>query len=98
MVSISKRNALYRVCDVLAMAGVGFLFFAVAFESDVRTVYYIAQVVPLLAWFIRILLQSTGRQWEKTLRHYLIFLIISIILAKVAGKRPFDEIMRIFFW
>lgn len=95
---IPKRDALFRVCDALAMAGVGFLFFASAFERDVRTVYYLAQVIPLVAWFIRILLQSTVRQWEKTLRHYLILLIVSLILAKVAGKRPFDEIMRIFSW
>jgi len=94
----SRRETLFGICDAVARIGVCFLFFALFLERDVLIVYYIAQIIPLTAWFTKIFFQSSRRQWIRTLMQYLMMVGIAALATLLFGRRPFGEVFRLFSW
>jgi len=94
----SRRETLFGICDAVARIGVCFLFFALFLERDVLIVYYIAQIIPLTAWFTKIFFHSSRRQWIRTLMQYLMMVGIAALATLLFGRRPFGEVFRLFSW
>ena len=98
MTERSRRETLFGICDAVARVGICFLFFALLLERDARIVYYIAQVIPITAWFTKIFFQSSRRQWVRTLLQYLMMVGIAALATLLFGRRPFGEVFRLFSW
>lgn len=98
MSSITRREKLFQICDSITLWGIFLLFFALPFETERRSVYYILQTLPLVSWFVKIMFQSTKRQWKRTLFHYYILVAVSGVLLLIFGRKPPKEVFLVFFW
>ncbi len=92
----ARHEKIFHICDTISLWGIFFLFFVIPFEREVRALYYTAQIVPITAWFAKILFQSTRRQWRRTIVQYLGTLAIAAVVVVLPGKQ-FGEMFRIFF-
>ncbi|MBN1903225.1 hypothetical protein JW926_18040, partial [Candidatus Sumerlaeota bacterium] len=98
MSSITRREKLFRICDAITLWGIFLLFFALPFETERRSVYYVFQVFPLVPWFGKIMFQSSRRQWIRTLKHYIVLIAISGVLLLLFGRKPPLVVFQIFSW
>ena len=97
MLFLNRREKIVQICDAVTLWGLVILFFAIPLETERRWFYYTFETLPVTAWFIRILFQSTTRQWKKSLIQYGLALIVMILLFLLFGRRPLHEALRSFF-
>jgi len=82
---------------MITLWGIFLVFFAIPLETERRWLYYTVQSLPVTAWFIRILLQSTTRQWKKSLIQYACGMIVIFVIVLLFGRKPYPEVFRSFF-
>lgn len=97
MTIFSRREKINQICDTLTLWGIFLVFFAIPLETERRWFYYIVLSLPVTAWFIRILLQSTTRQWKKSVIQYVAGLIVIFYLVLLFGRKPLPDVFRSFF-
>ncbi len=97
MTIFSRKEKFIRIFDAITLWGIFLLFFAIPLETERRWFYYIALSLPVTAWFIRILLQSTARQWKKSMIQYASALVVLACLVLLFGRKPLPDVFRSFF-
>ena len=97
MTIFNRREKIIQICDIITLWGIFLLFFAIPLETERRWFYYTVLSLPVTAWFIRILLQSTTRQWKKSVVQYVAALILMAFLVLLFGRKSLPDVFRSFF-